>query len=422
MKSKGRYLIILTIIILLAGGYVFAKSRLNLVLNNQDFNHKAYSFVNVDDFFRRVDNNASKYEDLNIFIINTDGSQYNIKTDIKDIYKSLDLELESNDLIPVTKDFKIKYVASNKYKSIEEIEAISLVDDKEVVLYDYQKEKVLNNSTYTVENNDDLGNLLNFQAYLIRFDKEDKELNLEYGHSINLERNGDYKLNIFNIEDNFSKEVIVTVKKSELIKENPKVELPPVPPVDSGVTGKLKNINVLVNKQYHLGSGDVPSLARVPANYALNSSYFAHPKAVASFIEMVDTMEAEIGKRIIITSAYRSYQYQKDLFNRYVARDGLAAAERYSARPGQSEHQTGLAIDVSVPNDSFLNFGGSPQSQWINNNAHRFGFIVRFQEGKEGITGYMPEPWHLRYLEPDLATKVFLSKLTYDEYYLAYLQ
>ena len=422
MKSKGRYLIILTIIILLAGGYVFAKSRLNLVLNNQDFNHKAYSFVNVDDFFRRVDNNASKYEDLNIFIINTDGSQYNIKTDIKDIYKSLDLELESNDLIPVTKDFKIKYVASNKYKSIEEIEAISLVDDKEVVLYDYQKEKVLNNSTYIVENKEDLSKLLNFKAYLLRFNKEDKEVNLGYDHSINLENNGDYNLIIFNKDNNFNKEVNVIVKKPVVINEKPKVELPTGPQEENVVTGRLNNINVLVNKQYHLGSGDVPSLARVPDTYALSSSYFAHPKLVASFIEMVDTMDSEINKRIIITSAYRSYQYQKDLFNRYVARDGLAAAERYSARPGQSEHQTGLAIDVSVPNDSFLNFGGSPQSQWINNNAHRFGFIVRFQEGKEGITGYMPEPWHLRYLEPDLATKVFLSKLTYDEYYLDYLQ
>ena len=137
---------------------------------------------------------------------------------------------------------------------------------------------------------------------------------------------------------------------------------------------------------------------------------------------MVDTMEAEINRRIIITSAYRSYQYQKDLFDRYVARDGLKAAERYSARPGQSEHQTGLAIDVSVPNDSFLNFGGSIESEWINTNAHRFGFIVRYKEGKEAITGYMPEPWHLRYLEKDLAGKVYESKLTYDEYYLTYIQ
>lgn len=86
-----------------------------------------------------------------------------------------------------------------------------------------------------------------------------------------------------------------------------------------------------------------------------------------------------------------------------------------SARPGTSEHQTGLVIDVVTPGGYMFDFAQTEQSTWVNNNAHKFGFIVRYPEGKEHITGYMPEAWHLRYVGKDMATKVKNSGLTFDE-------
>src|SRR5699024_2575641 len=104
----------------------------------------------------------------------------------------------------------------------------------------------------------------------------------------------------------------------------------------------------------------------------------------------------------------------------YAERNGIEAANRYSAKPGQSEHQTGLVMDItseSVNFDLSEDFGKTPEGEWVANNAHLFGFIIRYPEGKEDITGYIYEPWHLRYLSPDVATAVFESELTYEEFF-----
>lgn len=87
-----------------------------------------------------------------------------------------------------------------------------------------------------------------------------------------------------------------------------------------------------------------------------------------------------------------------------------------SARPGHSEHQTGLVIDVVTPGGNMFAFSETHQSLWVNRNAHRFGFIVRYRFGKEHITGYQPEAWHLRYVGTKAATEIYNSGLTLDEY------
>ena len=93
--------------------------------------------------------------------------------------------------------------------------------------------------------------------------------------------------------------------------------------------------------------------------------------------------------------------------------DGQALADTYSARPGHSEHQTGLAFDVGAIDD---NFGSTAAGKWLANNAHLYGFIIRYPKGKENITGYKYEPWDIRFLGIDIATKVYESGLTLDEY------
>lgn len=179
---------------------------------------------------------------------------------------------------------------------------------------------------------------------------------------------------------------------------------------DVGATKKKINsptyINgvLIVNKNYPL-----------PASYAPGES----PAARSAFNKMARDAKKS-GFHLTAFSTYRSYSYQKNLFDRYAKRHGVEAANRYSAKAGQSEHQTGLAFDVGEVGKEHLwaeaAFEHTNASKWIAKNAHKYGFIVRYPKGKEHITGYIYEPWHLRYLGVNLATKVYNSGLTLEEY------
>ena len=116
---------------------------------------------------------------------------------------------------------------------------------------------------------------------------------------------------------------------------------------------------------------------------------------------------------IPLVSGYRSYATQEGLYNSYVAKDGEAVANTYSAKPGFSEHQTGLAFDIGSVSRAFE---GTAEAKWIEENAHLYGFIVRYPKGKTDITGYIYEPWHVRYLGKEVASKVKQSGLTLEEY------
>lgn len=143
------------------------------------------------------------------------------------------------------------------------------------------------------------------------------------------------------------------------------------------------------------------------------------PKAKAALEKMAAAAKNE-GFELVAFSGFRSYEYQQTLYDRYVSRDGKDAADRYSARPGYSEHQSGLAFDVGEKGkeDLWLTsaFGESPAGKWLVDNAHKYGFILRYPKGKEDITGYMYESWHFRYLEGDIATKVYEAGVTLEEY------
>lgn len=132
--------------------------------------------------------------------------------------------------------------------------------------------------------------------------------------------------------------------------------------------------------------------------------------------ELMQSDAASVGLNIYIASGYRGYNNQNTLYNNYVARDGVEAADTYSARPGHSEHQTGLCFDLNSVDDSF---SYTAEGKWVNNNAHLYGFIIRYPKGKESITGYQYESWHLRYVGKDLASKLYNNGnwLTMEEYF-----
>ncbi len=161
---------------------------------------------------------------------------------------------------------------------------------------------------------------------------------------------------------------------------------------------------LLANKKYPL-----------PSTFAPGES----EEARKAFEQMATDAKVS-GFDLVAFSTYRSFEYQDTLYNNYVSRDGQDNADRYSARPGYSEHQTGLAFDIGEKGEEDLwlteEFGETEAGKWLVENAHKYGFILRYPQGKEAITGYMYESWHFRYLGVDVATKVKESGVTLEEY------
>lgn len=173
--------------------------------------------------------------------------------------------------------------------------------------------------------------------------------------------------------------------------------------------------DAIVNKYYQLEEDFEPNnLTPIDSKYARNDSQLLQKEATEAFNQMCSDAKLE-NISLYSGSAYRSYEYQNTIYNDYIKKDGLTAAETYSARPGYSEHQLGLAVDIMNGNWSYVSKDNIEYS-WLIANSYKYGFILRYPENKEYITGYMFEPWHYRYLGKELATKVYNSGLTYDEY------
>lgn len=168
---------------------------------------------------------------------------------------------------------------------------------------------------------------------------------------------------------------------------------------------------MIVNKTYGLPSNYMPIGAEGydRCNECITSD------TMKAFKEM-QADASSIGLNLYISSGYRSYEYQKKIYNNYVSLDGVSAADKYSARPGYSEHQTGLAFDLNTIDDSFAN---TAEGKWIANNCYRYGLILRYPKGKEDKTGYQYESWHLRYVGVDLASKLYNDGdwITMEEYF-----
>ena len=180
---------------------------------------------------------------------------------------------------------------------------------------------------------------------------------------------------------------------------------------ETQVTGKLTN-----NGSYYSVRGKYDDIIIVNKKHGLSKDYNPgeNPTAKAAFVRLRDDMINQglnVGRSY---SGFRSYDYQKTLYDNYVSRDGQAAADRYSARPGFSEHQTGLVFDLTDKSGNLLE--DARASQWLKDNAHNYGFIVRFQAGKEASTGYMPEAWHIRYVGKE-AKDIHDSGLSLEEYF-----
>ena len=173
---------------------------------------------------------------------------------------------------------------------------------------------------------------------------------------------------------------------------------------------------MIVNKSYALPESYYPTNTHTDAsNVDSVCNGCINTIAYNAFNDMQNDA-ANLGLNIWIQSGYRPYSAQESIYNRYVANDGQAAADTYSARPGNSEHQSGLCFDLNSISDDF---GYTDEGKWVNDNAHLYGFIIRFPKGKDKYTGYKYESWHLRYVGTELATKLYNDGdwISLEEYY-----
>lgn len=177
---------------------------------------------------------------------------------------------------------------------------------------------------------------------------------------------------------------------------------------------EASKLDVIVNKYYKLDKDYEPEDLTVINSKFASGTQKLRKEAADKFEEMASDMLKE-NLKIYAGSTYRSYSYQEGLYNRYVKKDGFKEAETYSARAGYSEHQLGLAVDIVNGKWNYLS-EGDKEYTWLVNNSYKYGFILRYPHESEYITGYVFEDWHFRYLGIELATKVYESKLTYDEY------
>jgi len=177
---------------------------------------------------------------------------------------------------------------------------------------------------------------------------------------------------------------------------------------------------VLVNKYHKLPDGFVQyNLVNMNDDYTAKdgNQYLLAGVAYEKYVQMADAAGRE-GLTMKVVSAYRTEDYQRSLYNNRVNTSGKTNADNYAARPGFSEHQTGLAVDINSPVGLFEN---SAEFRWLQEHAHEYGFIMRYPKGKEWITGYAYEPWHYRYVGTEVARIIYEEGITYEEFYAKYI-
>ena len=275
--------------------------------------------------------------------------------------------------------------------------------------------------TYKKELSTTVGTKINLLKNVSAKDNSNEKIEVTVKGSYDFNKEGTYKLEYIAKDSSgneTSEAFTLTVKKAS----TPTVETNfRTNGTDSSLNGTKTSKGYTITVKNNITYIDGYLIAN--KTYSLPSTY--SPGLNSNVKSKADEMFADAkkdGYNLYIASGFRSYETQKKLYNNYVKRDGKKAADTYSARPGASEHQSGLAFDVCDRNVSACinsNFDSTAQAKWLSENAYKYGFILRYPKGKTDKTGYKYESWHLRYVGVDLATKLYNNGnwITLEEYF-----
>ena len=234
------------------------------------------------------------------------------------------------------------------------------------------------------------------------------KLNEIYGSDYYIPKNEDLYLSFMDVYPSIREmmEIVNTKRYKELYSDITQTDL-------------SKDYLMLINKYYQLPEDYEPE------DLVYVDSYLGKGmlrEAVYEAYKLLYADAKDLGYNLQIVSAYRSYDYQKGLYQKYLNYDPREIVDTYSARPGHSEHQSGLCMDVSIPGYSLDDFYLTEASVWLAENCWKYGFIIRYPDDKTDITGYQGEPWQLRYLGKETAEDVYRRGITYDEYYACFIE
>ena len=184
---------------------------------------------------------------------------------------------------------------------------------------------------------------------------------------------------------------------------------------------ELKEL-MLTNKYYHLDkSYNSDNMVKVSNTYAYGTDQMLTSDTFEAFKEMWTSAKSE-GLTLIINSSYRSYEDQENVYEYYKATKGEEEADLIAAHPGFSEHQTGMALDLQTYGSTGKTFENFDEFKWLEKNAYKYGFILRYPKDKEYLTGYEYESWHFRYVGKEAAKYIQENKITFDEYYAYFIE
>ena len=191
-------------------------------------------------------------------------------------------------------------------------------------------------------------------------------------------------------------------------------------------TDTSKDTSMLVNKYYLLGSDYEPNdLVTISQTYSWGDQGSQKTRKVTydAFLEMWNSAKEEQGYYLMVSSSYRSYNEQEIVYNNYKDKKGQKYADGIAARPGSSEHQTGLSLDIfSKLNSNKNTFKDTETAKWLKDNAYKFGFILRYPEELVKVTGYNYESWHFRYVGKEIAKYIYENNISFEEYYAYFIE
>lgn len=299
-------------------------------------------------------------------------------------------------------EYKLKYVAcDSSLNKTEEEFTLSVVDEEcpKITFTDY----------FEITQGEDIDLLEGVSVT----DNSGEDITVSIEGDYDLDRPGVYSLKYVAHDSSGNKaEEAFTLK----VKETP-------PPVQEPTAepAKHETVTFTTSKGYSgviiNGVTYIDGYLVANKTYSLPSTYGSGLTAdtMSAFYAMRDGAASD-GLNLYISSGFRSYSYQNNLYNNYVRMDGQTLADTYSARAGHSEHQSGLAFDVNIVGDAFI---GTPEAVWLNDNCYKYGFILRYPQGKTNETGYKYEPWHFRYVGVELAEKLYNGGdwITMEDYF-----
>ena len=359
--KKGR-------IVLYFGVFIIISISLLFIFNYYDFNDTNNKLiVRIVTKEEKLLNKGYNKEEIKLF------KEKLNKNDIKKLIEH-DYLSYLNNLIN-----DIDYDSNNLFKYIDYIQKLEIDYNLNDIVY-----IVNNNITYPYS--EKLASLINHKYFI--FSRLDRYINY---------KNDDINTIITNVNSNLDYDFYTNVRDTDITKGN----------------------LLIVNKFYKLPIDYYyGELVKMDSKYDNQNGDMLNSIAYEAFKKLVDDSE-KLGYHIRNNSAYRSYTMQENLYNSY----SRNIADKWCSRAGHSEHQTGLALDVGVEKKYSTGiFENSREFRWMKDNAHLYGFILRYPKGKEYITGYSYEPWHYRYVGVEIATYIYQNDITFEEYYAYFVE